>query len=105
MDCSFRNNLNFLSKEHFLYLKGLAIAAILIGHIGNFSGRTWFTPLGGIGVAIFLFCSGYGLTKSYEKNGLKQYWRKKLIGVYGPFLLVELLFSLENEKSVFDYNL
>ena len=102
MDCSLRNNLNFLSKEHFLYLKGLAIAAIFIGHIGNFSGRTWFTPLGGIGVAIFLFCSGYGLTKSYEKNGLKQYWRKKLMGVYVPFLLVELLFSLVLKRPFVD---
>jgi peptidoglycan/LPS O-acetylase OafA/YrhL len=66
-----------MSKEHFQYIKGLAILAVIIGHIGNFSGKARFTPLGGIGVALFLFCSGYGLTKSYEKNGLENYWMKK----------------------------
>lgn len=92
----------FCGKEHFLYIKGIAILAIMLSHIGNFSGKTWFTPLGGIGVAIFLACSGYGLTKSYEKNGLQRYWRKKLTGVYLPFLFVELLFSIVLQRPFWD---
>lgn len=56
---------NPFSKESFIYVKGIAILLVIISHIGNFSGKTWFTPLGGIGVAIFLFCSGYGVMSSY----------------------------------------
>lgn len=88
-----------MSKEHFQYLKGLAIMAVMVGHIGNFSGKTWFTPLGGIGVAIFLFCSGFGLTKSCQKNGLKHFWRNKLISVYCPFVIVELIAAIAYKRE------
>ena len=80
-----------LSKEHFLYVKGIAILIIIIAHIGNYSGKTWFTPLGGIGVAIFLFCSGYGLMISYHKNGLKNFWKKKFVSIYLPYVFVEIV--------------
>ncbi len=92
----------FLDMNHTLYAKGVAILIILIGHLGNYSGVTWFTPLGGIGVAIFLFCSGYGLTLSYKKNGLSRYWWKKLVGVYLPFFMVEALASLILQRPFLD---
>lgn len=47
--------------------------------------------IAGIGVALFLMCSGYGLEISYEKNGLKGFWRKRLMGVCLPFWVVELV--------------
>ena len=47
--------------------------------------------IAGIGVALFLMCSGYGLEISYEKNGLKGFWRKRLLGVCLPFWVVELV--------------
>lgn len=93
------SEINPMSKEHFQYLKGLAILAVMVGHIGNFSGKTWFTPLGGIGVALFLFCSGFGLTKSYQKNGLKHFWRNKLISVYFPFVAVELITAVAYKRT------
>lgn len=62
-------NIKFCDKKHFIILKGIAIVAIVICHVGNLSGKTWFTPLGGIGVAIFLFCSAYGLTLSAKNGG------------------------------------
>lgn len=82
------------SKKQFQYLKGIAIFAVIISHIGNFSGKTWFTPLGGIGVALFLFCSGYGLLTSYYQKGLKQFWRNKLISIYLPFAFVEIIAAI-----------
>lgn len=97
-----KSEMKAMSKEHFQYLKGLAILAVMIGHIGNFSGKTWFTPLGGIGVAIFLFCSGFGLTKSYQKNGLKHFWRNKLISVYCPFVIVELIAAIVKHRTPMD---
>ena len=32
--------------------------------------------LGSIGVAAFLFISGFGLNESYKKSGLAGYWHK-----------------------------
>lgn len=59
-------------------IRGIAILTIIIGHIGvsGFDLRA-FNPFGGIGVAMFLFLSGYGLTESYKNNGLGGFWRKK----------------------------
>lgn len=90
------------SREHFQYLKGISILAILIGHIGNSSGKTWFTPLGGIGVAIFLFCSGYGLTKSYQKSGLQDFWKKKLLNIWLPFAIVEIVSGVILRRNILD---
>ena len=89
-----------LSKNHFQYLKGIAILAVIFSHIGNYSGKTWFTSLGGIGVAIFLFCSGYGLMTSYYQKGLKNFWVNKLITIYIPFAVVEIFSAI-----IFQYSL
>lgn len=59
---------SFCDKQHFLFIKGIAILCVMISHAGNNSGYTWFTPLGGIGVALFLFCSGFGIWLSLEKT-------------------------------------
>lgn len=69
-------------------LRGIAILIIIIGHIGvsGFDCRV-FNPLGGIGVAMFLFLSGYGLTESYKNNGLSNYWKKKVVRIAIPYLV------------------
>lgn len=72
--------------------KGIAIMMVVMGHVGQlvpFSRP--FTPLGAIGVALFLLCSGYGIEKSYQKNGRKNYWRKRVVNVWLPYALIELL--------------
>ena len=69
-------------------LRGIAILIIMIGHVGvsGFDCRL-FNPFGGIGVAMFLFLSGYGLTESYKKNGLKHFWKKKMMRIATPYLI------------------
>ena len=94
------NKYEFCSKQHFLYLKGIAIISVLIAHIGNYSGKTWFTPLGGIGVAIFLFCSGYGLMSSYSKKGVKSFWKNKLVYIYIPFAITEIVAAIVLKYSI-----
>lgn len=42
-------------------------------------------------MALFLMCSGYGLEIPYEKNELKDFWKKCLLGVCFPFWTVELV--------------
>ena len=63
---------NFLCK-YSMTIKGMAILIIIMGHLGNIFGVRVFNPLGSCGVAIFLFCSGYGLQKSYYKKNLKNF--------------------------------
>lgn len=77
-----------LSREQSTALKGFAIAIVILCHVGNHYTRV-FTPLGGIGVALFLVLSGYGLECSYEKHGLTDFWKKRLISVFLQYLIVE----------------
>ena len=83
------NTINeFANKQCTTALRGLAILIIMIGHVGvsGFECR-YFNPFGGIGVAMFLFLSGYGLTESYKKNGLDSFWKKKALRITIPYLL------------------
>ena len=83
-----------ISKAHSDVYKAFAIAIILICHFtGTFlkGATTVFTPLGGIGVAMFLLLSGYGLNESW--NGRKKpyagWWRKRVISVWIPYVIVQ----------------
>lgn len=77
-----------LSIEQTQYLKGIAILLIILCHtIGQAKETTIATPLGGIGVAMFLFMSGYGLQESYKKNLLSGFWRKKILRIFVPYTI------------------
>lgn len=78
----------FLSKEQTNCVKAVAILCIVICHVMNNFTRI-FTPLGGIGVALFLMTSGYGLSISADCNGLNKFWRKRLIAVVIPYFIIE----------------
>ena len=69
--------------------KGVAIAIIIYGHLGNLFNIRYLTPLGGIGVAMFLILSGFGINESWKKNGLQRFWSKRLVGVMLPYVIVE----------------
>ena len=58
-----------ISLEESNILKGFAIACVVVCHIGNHFTRAT-TPLGGVGVFIFLFCSGLGLSVSYRNKAI-----------------------------------
>ncbi len=77
-----------LSKSLTNVLRGIAVILIVVCHFigGGFEIR-YFTPLGGIGVSIFLFLSGYGLNESYLLKGLDGYWWKKIIRVVIPYFI------------------
>ena len=72
-------------------LKGIAIVLIIISHVAGMFQIRYFTPCGGIGVALFLFVAGYGLSESFDRNGLKNFWKKRLIVVLVPYFMVEIL--------------
>lgn len=68
-----RENINFLDKDSTDMMKGMAILCVVLCHyMGTFGqGITVFTPLGGIGVAIFLILSAYGLNESWNQGGVR----------------------------------
>lgn len=83
--------------------KGIAITIIILAHFMNEFGHgiRWFTPLGGIGVAVFLLLSGYGLNESWSKSEMMQWgdtdkpydkwWRKRIVSVFIPYVIVQII--------------
>lgn len=73
-----------MTQRNSIMWKGIAILFVLFGHLD-------IVPMGGqIGVVIFLVLSGYGLTASYHYNGLSFFWKKRITGVWIPYVLWEL---------------
>ncbi len=81
-----------ITKKETDQLKGLAILMIMVQHLSQSFGISIANPLGPIGVCLFLFLSGFGLTFSFMKNGRKGYVSKRLLKVYLPYLLTLILF-------------
>lgn len=75
----------WMDRNYTTAIKGFSILTVVWAHSG--AGLS----IAGIGVALFLMCSGYGLEISCEKNGLKDFWKKRLLGVCLPFWVVELV--------------
>lgn len=93
-------------------LKGMAILMIVLSHIGYFlaTDTRFLWPLSimaGVGVNLFLFLSGFGLTASQIKNNLKpwQFYKKRLLKLFQPFwLALIILFGLNFIFSGPDYS-
>ena len=82
-------------------LKGFAMLAIIFSHIGYFlSAQTQFlypfSILAGVGVNLFLFLSGFGLTISALKNPLSiiNFYKKRLLKLFIPLWMVIILLIL-----------
>ena len=86
-----------ISKEKSNILRAMAIIFVLIGH-----GLQWLTNSnlsvlnwgGGVGVAIFLMLSGYGLTESYLSEGKidsKKFWKKRICTVMIPYWIIMVI--------------
>ena len=98
VEINYVRDFDCFDRAHFEIIKGISILAALIVYVGTaFFGwdQTWLRPLNGVCVAVFLFCSGYGVSESYErKGGLVHYWENKVIKVWIPSLVVVVIMSL-----------
>ncbi|MBL4932620.1 acyltransferase family protein [Clostridium paridis] len=80
-------------------IKGLGIFLVLAGHLSRNVGihNMFVNQLGAQGVVLFLFISGFGLTKSYKKNGIDlNYIKKRFHTVLLPFSIVTSMWILIN---------
>ena len=91
-----------MTKEQSTFLKGIAVILVLVSHLigGGYNLRV-FTPFGGIGVALFLILSGYGMNESYYHSGLHSFWWKKVIRIGLPWLIwCSIFFVISSVESV-----
>lgn len=89
-DKNFKADYEFMSFTHSNSYRAVAALIIMLQHVAGGFGVRYFTPLGGIGVAVFLISSGYGLNESYKRYGVcgGGYWQPKIIRVLIPYLIV-----------------
>ena len=69
----------WMDKNYTTAIKGFSILTVVWAHSGGCLSVEEIQFVAGIGVALFLICSGYGLGISYEK--------KVLSSVCGPLML------------------
>lgn len=81
----------WMNKDFTMAIKGFSILTVVWAHTGAGLGIGSIQFIAGVGVSLFLICSGYGLEISYEKNGLKDFWKKRVLKVCIPFWIVELI--------------
>lgn len=86
---------SFFSKKVTNQLRGFAILAVVFSHIGFFlySDQKFLYPysiLAGVGVNLFLFLSGFGLTISHLKSPLSpfSFYKKRLLKLFVPLWIV-----------------
>lgn len=77
-----------IRKETSNFIKVIAIFLVIFGHLDLIHN-------GGIyGVSLFLIISGYGMYKSNQINGLKDFWIKRIKTVLIPYSVVSIIVFL-----------
>ena len=81
--------------------RGIATLVIVLSHVmGTFgNGVRVFTPLGGIGVSVFLLLSAYGLNEQWNtvylsiprRQRIKKWWKKRFVSVWIPYMGIQLV--------------
>lgn len=105
---SFRNNkkIEFMSKEFTTAIKGFVIISVIWAHSSARLGVGGIQFIAGIGVALFLICSGYGLEISYQNRGLKSFWKNRVLKLCIPYWLVSLISAVVehtiNKEKIID---
>ena len=79
----------WMSQNYTTALKGISILTVLWVHVGACYGIGGIQFIGTVGVSLFIIFSGYGLELSVSKNGLNDYWKKRILHVMLPYWLVE----------------
>ena len=82
------------------YLKGFSIITIVLMHFLQFQGLPKIVDtalsIGGAGVHVFFFCSGFGLYLSYLRKpiGYFEFLNKRFLKIYIPYILVIAISAL-----------
>lgn len=82
---------DFMSVEFTTAIKGFAILTVIWAHSGAHFSVGGIQFIAGIGVALFLICSGYGLEKAFLKNGNRDFWKKRFLRLCIPYWCVNVV--------------
>lgn len=96
-----RSDEKFLSKDVTDVIKGFSILIIIIHHLCKHTIETYtdlrlFAQTGYIGVAVFLFLSGYGMANSFQKSGSNNFFIKKVVRILLPAGFVSSILYIIN---------
>lgn len=89
--------------------RGVAIIMVMVVHFANWNyqqplSEVWkemVSSWGLYGVDIFFLLSGYGLVKSYEKNGIdKRFVIRRILNTYVPYLVIIGFLSIFIDKRI-----
>lgn len=95
------NEHTFMDVKYTNCIKGFSILTVIWAHTGAKLDVEAIQFIAGIGVSLFIICSGHGLELSYQKNGLKGFWKKRFFRVVMPYWIVELVgMIIYNEFSI-----
>lgn len=93
-----------LDKQDSDIVKGIATSFVILAHLTNYLEDTgggynkalsFFSVMGGMGVLLFFFLSGYGLYKGYEEKQIEvKFWKKRLTSMYLPCIVIQLVFGI-----------
>jgi len=80
-------------RKHFAIVKGISILIVIFAYMGSrYFNFHYLSPATGIATAVFLLCSGYGLSEAFKYRGsLRHFWESKIIKVWAPSLVKLLL--------------
>lgn len=70
----------FMDRKFTIVIKGLSIFTVLWSHVGGRFGIGGIQFVAGVGVSLFLICSGYGLEISYQKMDWRSVGLKDFLG-------------------------
>lgn len=91
----------FMSVHFTEIIKGISILVIVWCHICLQIGIRGVQFIAGVGVSVFLICSGYGLECSFEKRGLSHYFRDRIARLVIPLFFVRIISGIiNNDLSV-----
>lgn len=99
-------NEEFMSLSQTKYIQGFCAICVMLHHAGQKTCAPWhaekyivhgldlFVPIGYLFVSVFLFCSGYGLYKSYrqKENYLKGFIKRRILPLVLAYYSTGLIF-------------
>lgn len=107
---------SLIDKKESNYIKGLATIMVFYAHmqawisemnISGMQGLKPFSVLGGMGVLLFFFVSGYGIHKGYAKKTPEiLFWKNRIIKMFIPATVISIVsctvLYMEQKKTIVD---
>lgn len=90
--------------EYIDFAKGFAILSIVLFHFCYpYVSGMWskVVMIGGTGIQMFFFLSGFGLGLSSQKTGIYYFYKKRFIKILLPYYLIIVLIYFVN--SIYPY--